>query len=374
MTTMELPVQPFRNLYIHVPFCRGKCGYCVFYSIPGSGEDLRSAYLERLASLFASVVTDCDPLHSVYIGGGTPSVLLPGELRRLLQAVVRSFCFEADCEWTVECNPETLDEARVAVLAQAGVNRVSLGVQTLNERHRATLQRGGSAADASRAVGFLRRGGIPNISCDLIYGIPGQTLDEWREDLAQVLDLGILHLSTYELTWEEGSRLSGGELRPVPEETALFMWDAVEAVSARYGLKRYEVSNLALPGWECRHNQAVWHGESYLGCGPAAASFDGRVRWTQVPDLTRWLQDEPPDADRLPPEDRAAEILAFGLRTAAGWEREQFRRATGFDCEAFRGAVIGALADEGFLVADTDRIRPTRRGLLFADLVAERLL
>ena len=311
----------------------------------------------------------------MFIGGGTPSLLTPRQLERLLSGIRTAFVLAADCEFTVECNPDSLTPEKIAVLACHGVNRVSLGVQSFLPAHRLTLGRQGSLDHLAELLAELRACGLRNLGMDLIYGIPGQTLADWESDLCQAVACGLRHLSTYALTVEEATRLGRRGVHPAADDLATDMWEMAAGVAAEAGFRRYEVSNLALSGFECRHNLEVWYGGTYLGCGPAAASFDGDLRWTNAANLDAWLQvGTPREEDRLPPAARAAEVLAFGLRTVDGWNRARFRERTGFDCLELRGAEIAALAADGFLEVLPATLRPTSRGLLFADRVAERLL
>jgi oxygen-independent coproporphyrinogen-3 oxidase len=310
----------------------------------------------------------------VYIGGGTPSSLDESELERLLRALRGTFELSPEAEFSVECNPGSLAPARAGALALQGVNRVSLGIQSFDPGLRQTLGRKGSLRDLHDILAVLRSLGLANIGADLIYGIPGQSLPAWRDDLRRACDLGIVHLSTYELTIEEGARLAGKGIPPVDEDRALDMWHVTAEVASEYGLKRYEVSNLAGPDFECRHNDAVWHGGTYLGLGPAASSYDGDARWTNPWDLDRWLAGGESARDVLPPEKRAAEVLGFGLRTVRGWTAEEFRRRTGSDYLKIRGSALRELAREGLLEITGWGVRPTGRGLLLADYVARTLL
>ena len=373
------PPQPrmppmFTSLYIHVPFCARKCGYCAFYSIAGAGADLRRAYLRRLSFEFAAGARECGPLESVFVGGGTPTLLARSELSDMLGAVHGTFALAPGCEITVESNPDTLTQDKIDVLARRGVNRVSLGVQTFFETHRRTLGRSGSLDGLGAAVSALRAASVRNLGLDLIYAIPGQTLGEWEDDLRRAAEHGVEHVSTYELTMEEGSRLAAEGVTPVVPGLAADMWEAAETVLEPFGFRLYEVSNLARPGRECLHNLSIWRGAKYLGCGPAASSYDGVDRWQNVADLEAWLAEAAPEVDHLPAENRAAEILAFGLRTVDGWTPEVFRTATGVGYGELRGEAIDGLVADGLLELTPSRLHPTRRGLLFADTVAERLL
>ncbi len=366
--------RPFTSLYVHVPFCHGKCDYCIFYSVAGADMALRADYQRRLATEFATAASHCSPLNSVFIGGGTPTILTSRELEELLCAVRHHFKLTADCEFSVECNPESLTAEKASILAGQGVNRISLGVQSFSPRQRRTLGRRGDVRAIAKARKYLAASGIYNVGMDLIFGIPGQTLNDWCEDVRQACNLDIRHLSTYSLTVEEGSRLARRALRLPSEDLTVDMWEAAGAVASEFGLRRYEVSNLAERGYECRHNLEIWHGGTYIGCGPAAASFDGSRRWTNAADLAAWLAGAEPDYDDLPAVARACEILAFGLRTVTGWDGDEFQRRTGFTIEQLRSAEVEELRELQLLCWEGPHLRPTRRGLLFADLIAERLL
>ncbi len=366
--------KPYTSLYVHVPFCAGKCAYCAFYSMARFSVSAVRAYLDRVFAEFARWNEACAPLETVYIGGGTPTALSASGLAELLAGVRRSFRFRPGGEFTVECNPETLSDDKVAVLAEYGVNRVSLGVQSFFPALRRVLGRRGTPVDVVQAVERLRAARIDNLGGDLIYGIPGQSLDMWRTDLRRACELGVSHLSTYELTIEEGSRLARTGASPPPADAAVAFWETAAAVAADFGLVRYEVSNLARPGAECRHNMDVWCGGTLLGCGPAACSFDGETRYANPPNLHRWLRSSHREADVLALEGRAREILAFGLRTVGGWSLSRFRARTGFDPMALCADEIRGLAEDGLLIIEPDCLRPTDRGLLFADTVAERII
>jgi oxygen-independent coproporphyrinogen-3 oxidase len=366
--------RPLESLYVHVPFCAAKCDYCAFYSVPDADEALRRAYLRRLENDLTAAAHLCSPLESVYFGGGTPSVLSAEEMGALLSSVRRQVELQSGAEVTVECNPDSLTPDKVDVLAAHGVNRISLGIQSFLPRLRGVLGRRGTLDGLDSKLRALRDAGIRNLGMDLIHAIPGQSLDDWRCDLRSALATGVRHLSAYELTVEEGSRLGAAEMAEVSEDLVVDMWHAASEEAAAAGLERYEVSNLARPGSECLHNRQVWHGGTYLGCGPAACSFDGEVRRANPPDLARWLGGEPPEEDRLPPPQRAAEVLGFGLRTVEGWTAREFRERTGRGYLNLAGDTLTELAGEGLLALADDAVRPTTRGLLFADMIARRLL
>ncbi len=367
-------VRPATRLYVHVPFCRAKCAYCAFYSEVSPTAPRVRQYVQAIEAEFARLAPRAEQLDSVFIGGGTPTVLGAAGLAGLLGLVRRYFRLSALAEVTVEANPDTLDAAIVEALAAGGANRVSMGVQSFRPELRQTLGRHGDADRAPGAVVALRAAGIARVNADLMYHIPGQTVDQWTADLRQVLDLGISHLSAYALTLEEGTRLAAAALPLPAEDTFEAMWQACDSVAAAYGLQRYEVSNFAIPGNECQHNLGIWYGDAYVGCGPAAASFDGVRRWTNPPNLDRWLAAAPPEIDEISPAARAAEILAFGLRTAAGWDVARFRRVTGMDPDRVCPGVLDELVDAGLLQRRAERLSPTPAGLLLNDAIAERII
>ena len=363
---------PYESLYVHVPFCAAKCDYCAFYSLPGASAGLRGRYLDRLREELPAV--GGAPLASVFVGGGTPSALSDGDLDGLL-GMVRDHCRLAPgCEWTVEANPDSLTPGKIEILARHGVNRVSLGVQSFVPRLRRAIGRRGEIGALAETLARLREAGIRRQNLDLIFAIPGQSLAEWRDDLARVADLGAEHVSAYALTVEEGTRLAAGTVAPADDDAFAAMWDACDEVLGQAGIRRYEISNFARPGAECRHNLAIWHGATYLGCGPAATSFDGTNRWTQPSSLDAWLEGAAPETDLLSPRDRACEILAFGFRTVAGWQWREFGERTGFAAMDLRGERLEELVRDGLLAPSGDGMAPTPAGLLLNDSVVSALL
>ncbi|MBU1856095.1 MAG: radical SAM family heme chaperone HemW, partial [Verrucomicrobia bacterium] len=284
------------GLYVHVPFCDGKCAYCAFYSV-GYKPALADRYLNSLECELAASL----PLapETIYIGGGTPSVLSARQIDRLCRLLQTQVDTCRLVEWSVEINPGSVDAEKAAVLAAAGVNRVSLGAQSFDDRILKTLGRRHSAADTVKAVTILRAAGIANIGLDLIACVPGCARALWRKTLRQAVALAPKHVSVYALTNEEGTRLNRllgqGSAALLSDEAQLAMLDLAEteliqaesgqAESGQAGLglagfERYEISNYARSGFKCRHNVACWRGEQYVGLGPAAASHVGLKRWT----------------------------------------------------------------------------------------------
>lgn len=368
----------FNRLYIHVPFCESKCGYCAFYSIPRPSDDAMDAYLKHITREFEAAAERCESLRSVFLGGGTPTMLSAGCLRRLFEGISANFAIDSSAEISIECNPETLTSEKADVIAEFA-NRVSLGVQSFNPEILDILERKGTPANFADAISTLSDRGMTNLGCDLIYAVPGETLDEWRSDLSRAADCGVNHVSAYSLTIEEGSRLFDhiGKVRETrgSENDVLDaeMWHAASAILADSGIMRYEVSNYAVPGSECHHNLDIWQGDTYIGCGPAAASFDGVDRWTNPANLADWLDGAPVELDAISPERRAAELLAMGLRTTIGWDSAKFADRTGFSLD-FRKRELAILADSGLLLINEDGVVATERGIALWDDIAETLI
>ncbi len=364
----------FRNLYIHVPFCRKKCDYCAFYSMENSGTNEWNLWLEQVLRELAANQSRLMHVNTVYFGGGTPTLPDTEFLHRMYTEIFRRIGLEPGAEITSEANPETLTEEKAALMAQY-VNRVSMGVQSFSIQTRRVLGRHPFSPDSIYpAFSFLRKAGIGNIGLDLMYAVPGQTEDDWYQDLKTALELEPEHLSCYALTPEENTpyaKLHG--LEPPDDELSSAMWHRAGVETMKHGMMRYEVSNYAKNSFTARHNCAVWAGQTYLGIGPAASSFDGTDRWTQVSDLRKWYSGTPPEFDRIEHSARCREILMMGLRTVHGWTLTEYRAATGNTWqEAF--PILQKLAADGLLILETDRCRPTELGLEFWNTIAEELL
>ncbi len=364
----------FNNIYIHVPFCDGKCSYCAFYSEP-SYDPLRARlWLESVARGLERSEFRIEEVKTLYIGGGTPTCLGIQEMRALFDILKTRVPFADDPEISMECNPGSLDEEKANLMASF-VNRVSVGAQAFDEELLATLGRRGSNGFRSveRAFELLRAAGIQNLGLDLIYAIPGESADGWRQELELALKLKPKHLSAYSLTIEEGTRLANSRLNVPDDDDSAEMWDLAGEILGMDGLLRYEVSNYAAEGFQCRHNQAVWHGENYLGLGPSASSFDGSKRWTEASPIDLWLAGADPEHDELPPQARARELFVMGLRTVRGWKAKEFKDASGMDW-GFAEAKLGVLHDEGLLEIGEDFVKPTPKGLVFWNSMAEELI
>jgi oxygen-independent coproporphyrinogen-3 oxidase len=364
-----------------VPFCAHHCGYCDFAVATGQ-DHLIDLYVEALGAELATLGQP-QPVETLFLGGGTPTHPDPSQLDRLLAEVTRWLPLAAGHEFSIEANPDTLTSDKVAVLADHGVNRVSLGVQSFQPHLLRVLERNHQPADVPRAVAWVKRR-IPQVSLDLIFGIPGQTLAEWDHDLRQALALEPDHLSTYGLTFEKGTRLwkqrAQGQVQSLDEETELALYRHALDVLAEAGFEQYEISNHARPGRRCRHNQVYWANHAYFGFGLGAARYvQGRreVNVRSLPEyLRRALAGEPLafQAETLPPEERARETLAVQLRRAEGVQRPSFREQTGFDLDALAGPALARHIELGLLADDGISIRLTRAGKFVADTVIQNFM
>lgn len=361
-----------RNLYIHVPFCAGKCDYCAFYSEPVPDADLIRLWLDRILRQLEENAPRLKNAETVYFGGGTPSLLPENVLQRLFSAVREAVLFAK--EVSIEANPFTITPEKAAVLTSFA-NRVTLGIQSFDPAMRSGIGRRSHAGPGPEdAVRNLRAAGLRNLGLDLMYALPGETPDLWRRDLERALELAPEHISAYSVTPEPGTPFAE-HVAGLPEDDSASeaMWELAGEVLGAAGLPRYEISNYARPGFESRHNSNVWHGQTYLGLGPAACSFDGTDRWTQAADLRAWLDGAPPELDRIPRRSRLGEILMMGLRTVRGWTKAEFEAAAGcgWDCFAEQ---LGELEKRGMIVLADDSVAPTERGLSFWNDLAESLV
>jgi oxygen-independent coproporphyrinogen-3 oxidase len=375
----ELP-----GLYIHIPFCVSKCVYCDFYSSTDLTliRDFLTAF-RREISLNKDFKGEFD---TVYIGGGTPSVLTPADLERLIGDVLTAFTITPGAEITVEANPADITECLLASLRRSGVNRLNIGVQSLNDGILAFLGRRHNQKQAEEAIAAARSAGIENIGIDLIYGlpgqggVPGQEMDVWLSTLRMAVALSPDHISCYQLTMEEGTALAErcrrGEVL-LPEEalhadyfcnTSLFMEEN--------SYLHYEVSNFARHGRESRHNRKYWNHVPYLGLGPAAHSFDGRRRWWNHRSVKTYGEDlaagRPPiaDSERLTDEQLRLEALFLGLRTRRGIHLADFKRRYGQDLLAGKKGFLKKLMDETLVEIRDGYLTPTRSGMAVADSLA----
>jgi oxygen-independent coproporphyrinogen-3 oxidase len=372
---------PPHAAYIHVPFCRHRCGYCNFTLVAGRG-DLIGDYLRAMELELASLNAPRE-VKTLYWGGGTPTFLSPQQLRELAAIVLRWHPLENGYEFTVEANPADVDEPMIEMLAELGVTRLSLGGQSFRGDKLRLLERDHQGQDIERVVSLAHDAGLA-VDLDLIFATPGETLDQWAADLNAAIALRPEHLSTYGLTFEHGtdywSRRERGELIEADEELEREMYTlAIDRLTAA-GFEHYEVSNFAMPLQRSRHNQTYWSGEGYCAAGPGAARYVSGVRETNHRSVTTYLNrvlaGESPVAEReeLSDEARARELLVFGLRRIEGVERRSFNAATGIEIDELIAAPLTKYVKLGLLADDGQRVRLTREGLFVSDAIWPELL
>ena len=374
---------PVRSAYVHVPFCRHRCGYCNF-TVIANRDDLVEDFLRAIEIELSWISSEGSvEVDTLFFGGGTPTHLSPSQLERFFSVVSRTFLPSEDCEISIEANPEDIDPAIIDVCSAFGVNRVSLGVQSFREDKLQTLERGHRGEQVTRCVDAIRTK-IDNVSLDLIFGSPNETLQQWQRDLEQAIQLCPTHISTYGLTYEPGTqfhvRREKQELRQLPEDLEREMYElAIDRLTAG-GYEHYEVSNFALPGSRCRHNENYWLCGPFYGVGPGASSFVHGVRRSNHRSTTTYLKrvlaNEPPveESEQLTEEDLAHERLVFGMRRLDGIDREKFRVATGLDVTEVAGENLNWLVEEGLLELTEQNVRLTRKGLLVSDSIWPYLL
>jgi oxygen-independent coproporphyrinogen-3 oxidase len=411
------------SLYIHVPFCAQKCAYCAFYSEPSSG-DLINRYVAALIRELELVAHDLQP-RTIFFGGGTPSLLNLRQWEQILRALGRLNLLGAE-EFTVECNPATVSPDKAKLLRDFRVNRISLGVQSLDEPLLERLGRIHTREMVFQSFDILRRAGFDNLNLDLMFAIPGQTMEVWRGTLAEALAFGSEHLSTYEVIYEDDTplfaQLQAGEF-DVDEDLACAMYEELVERATGAGFRQYEVANFArdrrmerdehstsniqyptsnegeqgdggpavqyastpalqhsIPAFACKHNVNYWRGGSFYGLGPSATSYVRGVRtknWSNTQLYCEQLEKGKraiESREELPPLKRAGETAAFGLRMNAGWPFAEFRRATDFDLRDGWSAEMDQLVERGWAWRDAQQFRLTSQGLRFADSAAEMFL
>ncbi len=389
-----------RSLYLHVPFCFHKCHYCDFYSFVDKG-DQQGAFVDALVmelGAMAGLVSEGTGLSTVFVGGGTPSLLRVDLWRRVLDVLdelfgVRALSRSGGLEFTVECNPETVTPELMGVLAAGGVNRVSIGAQSFNTAHLKTLERWHDPVNVERAVKMARDAGIARRSIDLIFGVPGQTLTQWREDLGRALAIaddpgaGLEHLSCYNLTYEPNTamtkRLERGDFVASPEELEIEMFRVTREVLREAGFEAYEVSNFARgEDARCRHNMAYWRQEQWLAAGPSASGHVAGWRWKNTPNIGEWMRSvrenggvsaavdvEPPDAKRA-----LRERLMTGLRLSEGLRvGVMLEHARMLDLEDALKAAAARVIGKDLMTDDAGVWRLTEAGVLVGDSVSAEI-
>jgi len=380
------------SLYVHVPFCAQKCAYCAFYSEASSGE-LINRYIKALARELELVAPELQP-RTVFFGGGTPSLLNLRQWQTLFGEMARLNLLGAE-EFTVECNPATVSLDKARLLRAHGVSRISMGVQSLDEHLLDRLGRVHTRDMVFKSFDILRQAGFDNLNLDLMFAIPGQTLEVWRKTLDDAIALGSEHLSSYEVIYEDDTplfRQLQARKFDTDEDLACRMYKEMVERAAVAGFQQYEVANFArdehpstqrstqFPTYVCRHNVNYWRGGSFHGLGPSATSYVRGVRlknWANTQLYCECLEAGKraiESREELGPLARAGETAAFGLRMVAGWPFEEFQRRTGYDLGDDWTEDMDSLVQRGWAVRSPERFHLTSQGLRFADAAAELFL
>lgn len=356
------------GVYIHWPFCKSKCPYCDFFSRVRKDADqdaIVDSYLEDIA--FYAEKTGPRRVTSIFFGGGTPSLLSPQNIERLINAVGRSWILATDAEISLEANPNTQKPSLFADLRNAGINRLSLGVQSLDDAELKFLGRTHNAAQTLRALEEVVKN-FDNHSADLIYALPNQTESTWRQTLRQIMDFRLKHLSLYQLTIEDGTFFAKKGIRPLEDEAASEMYLSTSALLEENGWPRYEVSNYARPGFECRHNLLYWRGGDYAGIGEGAHGrlhIGGRF----------WATTHPRQMEELSAEERAEELILMGLRLRDGISKEAFKQICGLFFDNFINRRRAKELAEAALILNTpENLRISPAGFLVMNKIIEELI
>ena len=362
------------GLYLHIPFCRSKCRYCDFCSFPTRSAETVTTYVERLCADLAARSEDCRDytVDSVYLGGGTPTILPADQLARIAETVHRNYRVSPDCEFTAECNPATGSPALFRTMTEVGYNRLSVGLQSAHPEELRALGRIHDFEGFRRTWEEAREAGFSNMSADVMFGIPYQTSASFRETLERVLTLKPDHLSAYALTVEPGTpleRMLPSLSLPGEDDVAAMYLDMVEFL-AQNGLEQYEISNFAKRGYQSRHNRKYWNAEEYLGFGPAAHSDFGGVRFSNSRDLDAYLRgDAIRETESVPtPEERENEYVMLRMRLTDGLDDGLFRARFGHGADVFF-AKLKPFAARGFVVCDRGSAAFTPQGFLVSNAI-----
>ncbi len=385
-------------LYIHVPFCRTKCNYCAFHSVPlgrGVNPVHSAAFRDYIDTVLLELAILGDtyqgaPIRSIFFGGGTPSLLPPKMVGLILERINKMFTLtgstdgtESSVEITLEANPESLrTKAQAAELAKVGINRLSVGLQSLDDTYLRMLGRTHKVRDALYAVMHARDAGITNVNVDLMWGLPGQGVRHWLNTLREVTRMKPTHISTYGLTLEEGTDLelkyTRGELQLPPERDQSTMFMEGASILEEQGYLHYEISNFARMGFQCRHNLGYWEGHDYLGVGPSATSTVQGRRWTNPLSQKAWAAAVAEGtiethAQTLSPKERVLELIMLRLRTSRGLRIRAYKNITGRDFVQDNAKLIQALHENGLIRIRNGYLRLTRSGMLVSNSILSNL-
>lgn len=370
------------GIYIHIPFCKSRCIYCGFYST--TLLDLRKKYINavcREMELRKNYIRE--PFSTIYLGGGTPSLLDEAELTKLFLYINNVYDVDRNAEITMECNPDDITPEFTNMLSRLPINRVSMGAQTFADSRLRLLHRRHNSDEVKHAVKLLREAGIKNISIDLMFGFPDESLSQWKEDISAALALNIEHISAYSLMYEEDTplwkMLDTGKVKEIDEELSLTMFKELVCQLTDAGYEHYEISNFARPGYRSRHNSSYWHQVPYIGLGAAAHSFDLNSRQWNVADLKLYIEEInngtiPMEREELDNDTTFNDIITTALRTSDGIDLNAMETRLG---KRYRNTLISAAGkhiEQGLLEIRHDRLRLTSEGIFISDMVMSDLM
>lgn len=373
------------SLYIHIPFCLSKCFYCSFSSFPQMGEH-HGRYVQSLLTQIRTSYPEKHKkeLETLFIGGGTPTVLRTGKLVEIIETCREVYGFSDDAEISIEANPGTIDRAKLSALQDAGVNRLSVGVQSFNDKDLQVLGRAHRSDKSTQAVYDAREAGFNNISLDLMYGLPGQSVESWKENLEQAVALHPQHLSLYQLTIEEDTdfynRYLNDSLGLPDDEEIIAMEQATREYLGAHGIEQYEISNYARAGYECRHNIGYWHNEEFVGCGAGAAGFCNGKRYKVIIDPLLYCsavesgEDVIEESEVLSMEASFRETVVMGLRLIKGIDKRRLSDRYHLTLDDQYGSELTDLVRKGLLEESEDYLRLTVQGRRFANQVMAELV
>ena len=371
------------GIYIHVPFCKTRCAYCDFFST--TLHDLKSRYVDALCQELAmrqNYLHDAT-IGTLYFGGGTPSQLSGNDFRRIFNKIEEVYDLDTCEEITLEANPDDLTDDYVKMLTTLPFNRISMGIQTFHEPTLQLIGRRHTAQEAIEAVRRCQQHGFSNISIDLIYGLPGETPEQWKEDLQKAFSLEVQHISAYHLTYERGTRLwqmlQNHEIAEVDEDTSVELFRILCQEMHKAGYEHYEISNFALPSFRSRHNSAYWHEVPYLGCGPGAHSFDGDSREWNVSSLQKYIDalekgQRNYEQETLDKDTRYNEFIMTRLRTCEGFSLNDLQQRFGQAYHNYCQHLAAPFLKQGLLLQDEDTLRLSREGIFVSDDIISDLM
>lgn len=370
------------GIYIHIPFCKSRCIYCGFYST--TLLDLRKKYINAVChemELRKNYIRE--PFSTIYLGGGTPSLLDEAELTKLFLYINNVYDVGRNAEITMECNPDDITPEFTNMLSHLPINRVSMGAQTFVDSRLRLLHRRHNSDEVKHAVKLLREAGIKNISIDLMFGFPDESLSQWKEDISAALALNVEHISAYSLMYEEDTplwkMLDTGKVKEIDEELSLTMFKELVCQLTDAGYEHYEISNFARPGYRSRHNSSYWHQVPYIGLGAAAHSFDLNSRQWNVADLKLYIEEInngiiPMEREELDNDTTFNDIITTALRTSDGIDLNALETRLG---KRYRNTLISAAGkhlEQGLLEIRHDRLRLTAEGIFISDMVMSDLM